>query len=87
MDKREQYNNTIADSIRRLRLEKGWSQAALAAKLQTLGIDYTHARISQIERKKRPPTAVFIVALKCIFECEYHDFFAEVETEYKQLLM
>lgn len=55
-------------------------------KLQTLGIDYTPARISQVELKKRPPAAVLIVALKYIFDCEYHEFFAEIEEEYNILL-
>ncbi len=86
MSKREQYNHSIADNIRRLRIERGLSQEQVTAKLQTLGIDYTPARISQVELKKRPPAAVLIVALKYIFDCEYHEFFSEIETDYNAIL-
>ena len=85
MSKRDEYNGFIADNIRRLRKEHGWSQEQLTIKLQTMGIDYTRARISQIELKKRPPAVVLIVALTYIFDCEYHDFFAEIEEEYDTL--
>ena len=86
MDNRERYNNYIANNIRRLRKKNGYSQAKLAEKLQTLGIDYTHARISHIELKKRPPTAALVIALKCIFDCEYSELVGEVEDECKELL-
>lgn len=81
MDKREEYNGFIADNIKRLRKEYGLSQEQLIVKLQTMGIDYTRARISQVELKKLPPAAVLVVALKYLFECEYSDFFGEIEKE------
>ncbi|MFV0401182.1 MAG: helix-turn-helix domain-containing protein [Oscillospiraceae bacterium] len=86
MDKRVEYNGLIADNIKRMRIEKGLSQEKLAEKLQGLGIDYTHARISQIELRKRPPTALLLVALKCLYDCEYSEFFSEVEVEYNDIL-
>ncbi len=86
MNNREKYNGGIADNIRRLRKDRQWSQEALASKLQILGIDYSSARISQVELKKRPPTAILVVALKCLFACEYSDLLGEVEQGFNRIL-
>ena len=46
-------SNIIAESLRRLRKEKGLSQEELAAQLQLMGVDIDQRLISKIERNER----------------------------------
>ena len=77
----QSLNDLIVDNIVRLRQDSGLSQESIAARLQTMGINYTRGRLSMIETKKRPPTALLLVGLKIIFACNYDDFYSAAEKQ------
>ncbi len=45
------FKNNIGPQVRRLRDARGWTQDALTAKLQILGLDITRAGLSKIEAR------------------------------------
>lgn len=50
--------NLIGDNLRRLRIEKGWSQQKLSNKLEELAIYVCRGSISRIEDKQRTVTDI-----------------------------
>lgn len=86
MDATVAINNAITDSIVQLRKELKLSQNDVAASLQSMGINYSRGKLSMVETKKRPPTAALLVGLKLIYNCEYLDFFKNIEPELLPLL-
>ena len=82
----DKATNQIIDNIVACRKNAGMSQADVTIKLQQLGFNYGHGRLSMIETKRRPPSAALILALKLIFKCEYADFYKGVETDFSKLL-
>ena len=50
--------NMIGDNLRRLRLERGWSQQTLSNKLEMLAIYVCRGSISRIEDKQRTVTDI-----------------------------
>ena len=46
-------SNIISDNLRKYRKAKGFSQEALAAQMQLLGVDINQPLISKIERNER----------------------------------
>lgn len=74
----------IKDNIQSLRRASGLSQAAVAAKLQTMGIKMSRSWLSAIELGKRNVPVKVLVGLKIVFKCEYNDFFSGLEEELLQ---
>ena len=50
--------NLIGDNLRRMRIEKGWSQQKLSNKLEELAIYVCRGSISRIEDKQRTVTDI-----------------------------
>lgn len=63
-----EQKNIIAESLLKFRIQRGLSQSALAAKMQTLGCNIDQQMISKIEKNKRQVTdyefACFCIALQ-----------------------
>ncbi len=64
-------NNLSGSAIKRLRLEKGWSQRELADLLQLKGLDVDKNAIQRIEARKRFVTDIALVYFAKIFEVGY----------------
>lgn len=64
-------NNLSGSAIKRLRLEKGWSQRELADLLQLKGLDVDKNAIQRIEARKRFVTDIELVYFAKIFEVGY----------------
>lgn len=62
------YNNKniIFDKLKELREKRGYSQSALAAKLQTMNVNIDQQMISKIEKNNRQVTDY---ELACICKC------------------
>lgn len=55
--------NMVGDQVRKLRIEKGWSQQTLSNKLETLAIYICRGSISRIEDKQRTVTDIELYGL------------------------
>ena len=55
--------NMIGDQVRRLRMQKGWSQQTLSNKLEMLAIYVCRGSISRIEDKQRTVTDIELYGL------------------------
>lgn len=62
--------NFCGPSVRRLRVEKGWSQSSLAGKCQIHGWDASRDMIARIELQNRIVTDWEIIALAKTLGCE-----------------
>jgi transcriptional regulator with XRE-family HTH domain len=80
MSKKVDFKVVLGNYIRRKRLEKGWSQSDLAAKL---GNNYQN--VSRLERGKTSPTFEWCYHLADAFNMDMVDFVNEMETNYKIL--
>ena len=65
---RPAFLNVTGPQLRALRLEKGWSQATLAAKCQVKGLDFTRDTIANIELRRRWVADHELVRLAAIME-------------------
>lgn len=55
--------NMVGDQVRKLRIEKGWSQQTLSDKLETLAVYICRGSISRIEDKQRTVTDIELYGL------------------------
>ena len=55
--------NMIGDQVRRLRLQKGWSQQKISNKLEMLAIYVCRGSISRIEDRQRTVTDIELFGL------------------------
>lgn len=55
--------NMVGDQVRKLRIEKGWSQQTLSNKLEILAIYICRGSISRIEDKQRTVTDIELYGL------------------------
>lgn len=55
--------NMIGDQVRRLRLQKGWSQQKISNKLEMLAIYVRRGSISRIEDRQRTVTDIELFGL------------------------
>ena len=55
--------NMVGEQVRKLRIEKGWSQQTLSNKLETLAIYICRGSISRIEDKQRTVTDIELYGL------------------------
>ena len=87
MDEVQSLNNSIAERIVYLRKERKRSQDDVAASLQSMGINCSRGKLSMIETKRRPASALLLAGLKLVFNCEYSDLLQPVEGEMKPNLI
>ena len=79
MDQKLKQDLSLGGNIRRLRLEKGWTQEQTAAKLQLLGVNMSRDFYAHIENGSYNIRVSELAALKFLFGCRYDDFFACIE--------
>ena len=75
MDQKLKQDCSLGGNIRRLRLEKGWTQEQTAAQLQLLGINMSRDFYAHIENGSYNIRVSELAALREIFQCRYDDFF------------
>lgn len=75
MDQKLKQDRSLGGNIRRLRLEKGWTQEQTAARLQLLGINMSRDFYAHIENGTYNIRVSELAALREIFQCRYDDFF------------
>lgn len=78
MSKKADYKKLLGEFVRRKRLEKGWTQTDLAAKL---GNNYQN--ISRLERGETSPTLEWCYKLAEAFDMDTVDFVRELDYKLK----
>ena len=68
-----QYDQLVGARVRRLRLERGWTQEQLAARLQIAGCDVTRSALAKLEVGQRHFYSQELKALHEIFDVRYED--------------
>lgn len=59
--------HVIARNMARLRGDRGWTQADLAAQIRRFGLPWTSNRVTQLETLRRPVSLMEITALAWVF--------------------
>ena len=67
--------NIIGNNLRRLRMERGWSQQTLSNKLEMLAIYVCRGSISRIEDKQRTVTDIELYGLAKVLGVEIAELF------------
>ncbi len=67
--------NMIGDQVRRLRIQKGWSQQTLSNKLEMLAIYVCRGSISRIEDKQRTVTDIELYGLAQVLDTSIESLF------------
>ncbi len=65
--------NIIGTKVKQLRKGKGWTQKALAAQMQLVGLDMTELTILRIENGTRFVPDYEVKALAKLFQISYSD--------------
>ena len=71
--------NLIGSNLRRLRLERGWSQQKLSNKLEMLAIYVCRGSISRIEDKQRTVTDIELYGFSRVLGVSIEELFKEQE--------
>lgn len=74
----------IGDNLRKLRTKKGFSQVDVVAKLELYGINISRVTYNKMEHNYYSIRTNELLALKLIYECEFNDFFQNLN--YPQIL-
>lgn len=69
--------NLIGSNLRRLRIEKGWSQQKLSDKLEMLAIYVCRGSISRIEDKQRTVTDIELYGFSQVLGVSMEELFEE----------
>ena len=75
MEQKVKQDYCIGTNLRRLRKRAGLTQAQVAAKLQTEGIDMTRDFYAHIETGDYSVRVSALSALRRIYQCSYDDIF------------
>ena len=70
-----EYERTIGQNIRRLRMERGLSQEQVSAQLQVRGCDITRSALAKIEVGQRHIYPDELKLLREIFDVTYDELF------------
>lgn len=65
----------IGQNIRRLRMERGLTQAQVVARMQLLDVEISHSTYSKLETNRMNIRISELVALVLIFDTDFNDFF------------
>lgn len=71
--------NLIGGNLRRLRIERGWSQQKLSDQLEMLAIYVCRGSISRIEDKQRTVTDIELYGFSQVLGVPIQELFAERE--------
>ena len=71
--------NLIGDNLRKLRIERGWSQQKLSNKLEMLAIYVCRGSISRIEDKLRTVTDIEIYGFSKVLNVPIQQLFEGIE--------
>ena len=71
--------NMIGDNLRRLRMERGWSQQKLSNKLEMLAIYVCRGSISRIEDKQRTVTDIELYGFSQVLGVSIEELFKRSE--------
>ncbi len=85
MEQKLRRDLNMGANLKKLRLENGYSQEKICAKLQLYGCDIIRSTYEKYEHGKLNIPISIIVTLKKIYKCEYNDFFDGLEYELKNL--
>ena len=69
--------NLIGEKVRKLRLEKNWSQQKVSDKLEMLAIYICRGSISRIEDKSRTVTDIELYGLSQVFGVQIQELFED----------
>ena len=69
MEQSNRQQNIVGPVVRKLRMAAGWSQEALAAKLQVAGWDLTRGGLSKIEARLRRVNDAELLVLAKVLKC------------------
>ena len=72
---------SIGTNLRRLRMEAGFSQEKLAARLQVLGLPVSREIISQMELGRYSIRVSVLLALKDLYHVSFDEFFRGLSLE------
>ena len=75
MEQTPPLQNIVGPVVRRLRMEAGLSQEALAAKIQVAGWDLTRAGLSKIESRLRRVNDAELLVLARVLKCGVADLY------------
>ena len=81
MEEKLKQDISIGANLRRLRMEAGFSQENLAARLQVLGLPISREIISQMELGRYSIRVSVLLALKELYDVSFDEFFAGLTTE------
>lgn len=70
---KRQINNIVGPQVRRLRVQREWSQSKLAAKLQMAGWDVSRGTVAKIEGCTHCVREYQICYLMQVFNVQYRD--------------
>lgn len=68
-------NNIVGPQIRKLRVNRNWSQSKLAAKLQMAGWDISRGTVAKLESGSHCVREYQICFLMRVFDVQYRDLF------------
>lgn len=68
----------LGENIKRIRLEKGYTQEEVVAGMQLLGSPIHRVTYAQIESNRNNIFVTDLVAMKQFFQVEYDDFFRDI---------
>ena len=69
----------IGKNLRRLRKLKGYTQVAMVAKLDLYGLNISRVTYNKMEHNKYSIRINELLALKLILECDFDDFFKDID--------
>ena len=79
MEQKIRRDRNIGDNLRRLRIDSGFSQEALCAKLQLLGADIQRSTYAKYESGELNVRASVLISLVRIYGCTFDEFFCGLE--------
>ncbi len=79
MEQKIRCDISIGENLRRLRLEKGFSQEKLCAELQLMGCDIGRTTYAKYEYGELNVKVSVLAKLKKIYNCSYDEFFEGID--------
>ena len=69
----KRFRNAIGPQVRKLRVERGWTQDQLAAKIQLAGLEFDRVTVAKVESQIRSVYDFEVVVLAEALEIEPRD--------------
>lgn len=69
----------IGENLRKLRVNKGYSQIEVVARLELYGVNVSRVTYNKMEHNYYSIRINELLALKLIYECEFKDFFVGLD--------